>query len=569
MHFPETQPRKSLYYRYQVYPYFHSQENVLTDSDTVTVVGAGPIGMVTALLLAKQGVKVVLLSSEQQLSEGSRALVYTKRSMEILQAAGAAERIMSRALPWTHGNSIYKGQVAFRMASPTSEHDQFAPLNNLQQNWLESYLLDTIHEQDNIEVRWGNKIVAQQQDDEQVTLTVHTPEGEYQHITHWVVAADGGRSPIRESMNLWMEGASYEGRFVIADIRIKLDYPTERLAFFSPDWNPGNTILMHREPDHIWRFDYQLDTDIRPEEALQPENLHKAVNDQLKMIGQDHLEWEMDWSTVYSTRALTLDNYVHNRIIFAGDSAHLLPIFGVRGANTGFQDAQDLAWKLAAVVKGQADQKLLNSYTADRVGAAREIIAEAGKSTRFMAPPSAGFRLLRDAVLSLSLAHDFVRPLYHWRTSRPHAYTHSPLNSQNDDNALMNELTENGALIPNVKFADGTFLYNYISGKFSILAFSQQGQLPAALLAEVAQLKQQGMAIQLIALATDGENVASADRSLVIDSQVVAERFFADTGVIYLVRPDHHINGRWIHYRPDAIRQNISQFNPVVKGAAA
>lgn len=127
MHFPETQPRKSLYYRYQVYPYFHSQENVLTDSDTVTVVGAGPIGMVTALLLAKQGVKVVLLSSEQQLSEGSRALVYTKRSMEILQAAGAAERIMSRALPWTHGNSIYKGQVAFRMASPTSEHDQFAP----------------------------------------------------------------------------------------------------------------------------------------------------------------------------------------------------------------------------------------------------------------------------------------------------------------------------------------------------------------------------------------------------------------------------------------------------------
>lgn len=139
MHFPAQEPRKSLYYQYEAFPHFHSQTEVVTDEQTVTVVGAGPIGMTTALLLAKQGVKVILLSAELQLSEGSRALVYTKRSMEILQAAGAAERIMSKALAWTHGNSIYKGQVAFRMASPTNEHDQFAPLNNLQQNWLEHF----------------------------------------------------------------------------------------------------------------------------------------------------------------------------------------------------------------------------------------------------------------------------------------------------------------------------------------------------------------------------------------------------------------------------------------------
>ena len=116
MHFPEIQPRKSLYYNYEIYPYFHSNKNTLAESDTVTVVGAGLIGMATALLLAKQGIKVILISAEQQLSEGNRALVYTKRSMEILQAAGVAERIMTKALAWTHGNSIYKGQVAFRMA---------------------------------------------------------------------------------------------------------------------------------------------------------------------------------------------------------------------------------------------------------------------------------------------------------------------------------------------------------------------------------------------------------------------------------------------------------------------
>lgn len=569
MHFPETKPRDSLYYRYQVYPHFHSQSDVVTDAQTVTVVGAGPIGMSTALLLAKQGVKVVLLSAEQQLSEGSRALVYTKRSMEILNAAGAADKIMQKALPWTHGNSSYKGQVCFRMATPVNEHDQFYPLNNLQQNWLEHYLLETIQAQDNIEVRWGNKVVAQSQDNDQVTLTVHTPEGEYRHISNWVVAADGGRSPIRESMKLWMEGASYEGRFVIADIRIKLDYPTERLAFFSPDWNPGNTILMHREPDNIWRFDYQLDPSIAPEEALKPENLTKAVNDQLKMIGQDHLEWEMDWSTVYSARALTLDNYVHNRIMFVGDAAHLLPIFGVRGANTGFQDAQDLAWKLSAVVNGWAPEKLLQSYTFDRVGAAREIIAEAGKSTRFMAPPSHGFRLLRNAVLSLSLQHEFVRPLYHWRTSRPHAYTHSPLNSKNDDNALMNEITENGALIPNVKFADGSFLYDSISGKFSVIVLTENGQVAEGLVAEVAALKKRGVPAQLLALNIDGVAVAQADVNLTISAQIAAERFFAAAGAIYLVRPGHHINGRWINYRDNAITETLNQFIMAPAGAAA
>lgn len=569
MHFPETKPRDSLYYNYQVYPYFHSQSDVVTDAHTVTVVGAGPIGMSTALLLAKQGVKVILLSAEQQLSEGSRALVYTKRSMEILNAAGAADKIMQRALPWTHGNSIYKGQVCFRMATPVNEHDQFYPLNNLQQNWLEHYLLETIQENDNIEVRWGNKVVAQSQDNEQVTLTVHSPEGEYRHLSNWVVAADGGRSPIRESMKLWMEGASYEGRFVIADIRIKLDYPTERLAFFSPDWNPGNTILMHREPDNIWRFDYQLDPSIAPEEALKPENLSKAVNDQLKMIGQDHLEWEMDWSTVYSARALTLDNYVHNRIMFVGDAAHLLPIFGVRGANTGFQDAQDLAWKLSAVVNGWAPEKLLQSYTFDRVGAAREIIAEAGKSTRFMAPPSHGFRLLRNAVLSLSLQHEFVRPLYHWRTSRPHAYTHSPLNSKNDDNALMNEITENGALIPNMKFADGSFLYDSISGKFTVIALTENGQVAEGLVAEVAALKKRGVPAQLLALNIDAASVAEADVNLTISAQIAAERFFAAAGAVYLVRPGHHINGRWINYRDNAITETLNQFIMAPAGAAA
>src|SRR5690606_27341817 len=232
-------------------------------------------------------------------------------------------------------------------------------------------------------LRWGNKVLGVSQREGFAEVLIDTPEGEYTLPSDWVVDASGGRSAIRTAMDLQMEGASYEGLFVIADIRIDLPLPTGRLAFFDPEWNPGNTILMHREPHGIWRVDYQLPEGESPEEALRPASLKARIDAQLAMIGHAGTPWEMDWSSVYSARTLTLPDYVHGSVIFTGDAAHLLPIFGVRGANTAFQDAQSLGWHLAYVVKGLAGPSLLASHSAERVGAAREIIQEAGKSVRF------------------------------------------------------------------------------------------------------------------------------------------------------------------------------------------
>ena len=203
---------------------------------------------------------------------------------------------------------------------------------------------------------------------------------------------------------------------------------------------------MHREPHGIWRVDYQLPPGEKPEDALRPESLKARIDAQLAMIGFGGTPWEMDWCSVYSARTMTLPDYVVGRVLFTGDAAHLLPIFGVRGANTAFQDAQSLGWHLAYTAKGLGAGKLMANYSAERVGAAREIIQEAGKSTRFMTPPPGGFTLLRDAVLSLSLTQEFVRPLYHWRTSRPHEYTGSQLNSRGDDDALFSAGPAHGAL---------------------------------------------------------------------------------------------------------------------------
>lgn len=291
MHQPTTQPRPSIYYNYKVFqPWLASQHGAQT-RHRVVIVGTGPAGMVTALELARHGIPCVLLSTELQFSQGSRAIVFTRRSMEILQQVGVADRMTEGGLPWRYGNSFYRGQRVFRMEAPHDSDDRFYPMLNVQQQYMEEYLHDACAASPLIEVRWGNKVVSVSQRDNHAEVEVDTPEGPYTLESEWVVDASGGRSAIRTGMNLQMEGASYEGFFVIADIRIDLPLPTERLAFFDPEWNPENTILMHREPHGIWRVDYQLPEGETPEEALHPESLKARIDAQLAMIGYAGMSW--------------------------------------------------------------------------------------------------------------------------------------------------------------------------------------------------------------------------------------------------------------------------------------
>ncbi|MDO9031213.1 MAG: FAD-dependent monooxygenase [Hydrogenophaga sp.] len=559
MHQPHAEPRRSIYYDYQVFDAWLPSQHPQPQRHAVVIAGAGPIGLVAALELARHGVKSVLLEAERQVSEGSRAIVFTRRSMEILQQVGVADRVTQNGLPWRFGNSVYRGQRVFRMEAPHDPDDRFFPMINLQQQYLEEYLVDAVRANPLIELRWGNRVNAVTQDGQGTTLEVDTPEGPYTLQTDWLVAADGARSGIRSMLDLKLEGASYEGRFVIADIRIDLPLPTERLAFFDPDWNPGNTILMHREPHGIWRVDYQLPPGEDAEAALKPESLKARIDAQLAMIGHAGVPWEMDWCSVYSARALTLPDYVHGRVLFTGDAAHLLPIFGVRGANTGFQDAQALAWRLAFVVQGLAAAPLLAGYSSERVGAAREIIDEAGKSTRFMTPPTRGFRLLRDAVLSLSLSEPFVGPLYHWRTSRPHEYRHSPANSAGDDNALFKAGPGHGAPPQNVRLGADDHLLDHLDHRFSLLYFTEGAAVPDALQAEVNGLRARGLPLRMIAVGS-AQPVAGADETLADADGHLRERYgVLASGAAYLLRPDQHVCARWMSL--DATRLRAALLN--------
>ncbi len=560
MHQPAATPHKSIWYNYRVFPFRRPAEmDGAAGTQPVVVVGAGPIGLVTALNLARFGVPSVILEAEQQVSHGSRAIVLTRRSMEILQQAGVAAPFMAKGLTWADGRSFYRGQQVYHMVLPHDADDRFLPGLNLQQQYIEEFLIDAVQRNPLIELRWASQVVGLEQNEDHATLRVDTPQGAYDLRAAWVVAADGGRSALRRILGLRMEGRAYAGNFVIADIRADLGLPTQRLCFFDPEWNPGNNVLVHRQPEGIWRLDFRLPEGETAEQALQPAVLADRVDKILAMVGRP-VPWELDWATVYSASTLTLGEFVHGRVCFTGDAAHLLPIFGVRGANTGLQDCENLAWKLAFVVRGLAPPALLQSYSTERVAAAREICEEAGKSTRFMTPPSAGFRLMRDAVLSLSLDQEFCRDLLHWRTSRPHSYHGSRLSSFLDDDAGFGGGPACGATLQNVRLGEDDFLFDHLRSGFHLMVFAGPGGPDAAQVALLRAMRDQAAPLVRVLVAPNPTpDLAELAEVVVADpAGRVAARYAAQPGAAYLARPDLHVCARWLAPQPAQVRQALA-----------
>ncbi|MGB0748327.1 MAG: FAD-dependent monooxygenase [Magnetospiraceae bacterium] len=554
MHQPDQTPRKSVFYDYQVFPFQTPPEMTgAAPRHPVVIIGAGPIGMLLALELAQQKVASVIIESEAQISHGSRAIVLTRRTLEILQQAGVDAPFVEKGLPWQFGRSFYQGTEVYKMVMPYDENDRFMPGLNIQQQYIEEFLVAAIAASPYAEIRWQTRFVSLDQDPDGVTLTLDTPQGEYALQADWCVASDGGRSAVRKQLGLRMTGDAYPGNFVIADILAPIDLPTERQCHFDPQWNPGNNVLVHRQPDGLWRLDFRLPDGESPEQALAEESLTERINLILEMIGQP-VNWTLDWATVYSANALTLPDYRQGRVLFCGDAAHVLPIFGVRGANTGAQDAQNLAWKLALVAQGAAGPRLLDSYSHERVKAALEICGEAGKSTRFMSPPTRGYRLLRDAVLSFSLSESFAKDFMHWRTSRPHDYVDSPLNAPQDDNQILKGGMPNGAPAGNVKLGADDFLLDHCGPQFVILVFAVGGQLTAAQ-QDILQLRMPApIAVKTIAI---GARADAADESLPDPNGKIGLRFGLPEGGVYVLRPDQHVCGRWVMADRDTVAAAI------------
>ncbi|WCM24682.1 FAD-dependent oxidoreductase [Paraburkholderia bryophila] len=535
----------------------------------VAIVGGGPVGLTLALALARQGVRSVLIEADDGVCTGSRAICISRRSLEIFKRLGVLPGFLQKGLPWTGGRSFYRDAEVFRFAMHQDDEQSLPPMINIAQYQIEQLLLDEVERHaDLIDIRWQTRVTGiERHEDHQVaggaTLDLRTGDTAWQMDADWVVACDGGRSTIREALGLKLTGTTYEGRYVIVDIELNSARATERLAYFDPPSNPGATVLVHKQPDNVWRIDYQLRDDEDPDAGVHPDNVMPRVQSVLDSMGETG-DWSPIWITVYKANALTLERYRHGCVLFAGDAAHLVPIFGVRGANSGIDDADNLGWKLGCVINGMAAPRLLDSYSDERVFAARENLGYGMKSTEFMAPPSFAFDLMRNAVLGLATQHAAVRPLINPRQTHAIAYARSPLNQVTSE--LMSAFSKGpapGTVLPEcrLKKRNGErngggvdvdiHLTDLLGPCFTALRFGadpQSGNSDDDGDDAWQQIKNtlaaQGIPFNVVTL-VKSDAAATTAPQVRDHAGRLHDLLDATPGTVYLIRPDGHVLARW------------------------
>ncbi|MFM0128584.1 FAD-dependent oxidoreductase [Paraburkholderia sediminicola] len=516
----------------------------------VIVVGAGPVGLATAIDIAQQGVPVVLVDDDCSLSTGSRAICFSKRSLDIFDRLGCGQRMVDKGISWHVGKVFLKDELVYTFnLQPEAGHNRPAFIN-LQQYYVEGFLLERAQEMPNLEIRWKSKVVGVQQNgtagtaQASVTLTIDTPNGQYPLCGRYVVAADGSRSPMRNLMGLDSHGVTFKDRFLIADVKMEAEFPTERWFWFDPPFHPNQSVLLHRQPDNVWRIDFQLGWDADPVLEKMPERVIPRVR---ALLGPE-AKFELEWVSVYTFSCLRMDRFRHGNVLFAGDSAHGVSPFGARGANSGVQDAENLAWKLAMVLEGKASDALLDTYASEREFAADENIRNSTRSTDFITPKSPVSRVFRDAVLKLARHHPFARQLTNsGRLSVPAVLRDSPLNTADSDSF-------EGPMVPGASCVDApvhaagqpAWLLQQLGQQFTGVLFCGSQGIDQATQAALDALRSGPIPLKLVVVTSgDAQIAAASDAKVVHDVDgLAAARYDGKPGTFYLIRPDQHVCAR-------------------------
>ncbi|MBP0485133.1 FAD-dependent oxidoreductase [Sagittula salina] len=524
---------------FKLYPYERSPDQgaVVPVRHPVVVVGGGPIGVATALDLGLQGIPVVVLDDHEGIGQGSRAICFAKRSLEIAHRYGAGQPMVEKGVVWNLGKVFHDDRQVYDFNLLPEAGHRYPAFINLQQPYFEKFLVDRVRQAQAegapIELRGRNRVEALTPQSDHVALEVQTPEGAYRLEADWVIACDGASSPLRGMMGLDFEGRVFEDSFLIADIRMASDdFPTERWFWFEPHFKSGASTLLHKQPDGVWRVDFQIGWDVDRKEELKEENVRRRLDAMLPGV-----EYDIVWTSIYTFQCRRMTRFRHDRVIFAGDAAHQVSPFGARGANSGMQDVDNLGWKLGAVIRGEAPGALLDSYDVERIHGADENILNSTRSTDFITPKSTISHVFRNAVLDLAEHHAFARPLVNsGRLSVPCTYDGSPLNGAD---ALPGgpERTRPGSPCPDAPLGAG-FLLDRLGGRFMLLVIGpeQQGLLPECDLPVV--------------------TVDAADDP---DGTLAARYLGEAPGAIYLIRPDQHVAARWTSCDAAAVRAALAR----------
>ncbi|MEH6648839.1 MAG: FAD-dependent oxidoreductase [Motiliproteus sp.] len=547
-----------LTYENPVYDYIKSpdQDALAPVHHPLIVIGAGPIGLASGLDAGLHGIPAVILDDNNTVSVGSRAVCYSKRALEVLDRLGCGKRMVDKGVTWKVGKVFYKDELVTSFDLLPEEGHEQPGFINLQQYYLEEYMVDQMDKTPTSEIRWKNRVIDVKNEGERVTLTVDTPDGPYRMTTDWLVVADGANSAVRSMLGLAMRGKAFEDRFLIADIIMKADFPPERWFSFDPSYHKGQSTLLHSQSDDVWRLDFQLGWDKDPEEEKKPENIIPRVK---AMMGDD-VEFELEWASVYTFMCRRMDRFRDGRVIFAGDAAHQVSPFGARGANSGFQDTDNLFWKLKLVMDGKAPDALIDTYCDEREFAADENLLNSTRSTDFISPKSKTSLRFRDATLELSRDHHFAQKLVNsGRLSDAAFLTESPLNSADNDDFEGNMVP--GAVLDDAPIqgdGDERWALKVFGNQFQLLYFADNANtLDDATVATLKGLQNGDIPIQPVVVATSG-TAPEGIRTVLDIKGLLAGRYDARNGTCYLARPDQHVAARWRTLNAEKVAQALN-----------
>ncbi|WP_425038541.1 FAD-dependent oxidoreductase [Primorskyibacter sp. S187A] len=519
---------------FTLYPYTRSPAQDRVDHHPVIIVGGGPVGLATALDLGQRGTPVLLLDDHEGPGLGSKAICFAKRTLDICHRLGAAQPMVEKGVVWNKGRVFHHEGELFNFDLLPEDGHRHPAFINLQQPYFEQFLFEAIQKAQAqgapIEIRGANRVSALSDLGDHVHLAIDTPDGAYEAKADYIIACDGARSAIRDMLGLSFDGRVFEDNFLIADVRMRADFPTERWFWFEPPFAKAQSALLHKQPDGVWRIDFQLGWDIDREAELDPDRIRRRVDAMLSSQTGDVPDYELVWTSIYTFQCRRMKEFRHGAIFFAGDSAHQVSPFGARGANSGLQDAENLAWKLDAVLKGQAPEALLETYSPERSYGADENILNSTRATDFMTPKSEMSTLFRNAVLDLAETHAFARPLVNsGRLSVPCIYEAGP--GFGPDALDGPARTRPGAPCPDAPHGSG-FLLDLLTGGFTLLCLG--GAAPAP-------LDIPGIAPEIVHVETPAPELA-------------ARYLGTATRAVYLIRPDQHVVARWPDLRPDDIK---------------
>jgi len=488
------------------------QDRPIAAHHRVIVVGAGPVGLTLSIDLALRGHAVLLLDDADRIGEGSRAICFSKRSLELWDRLGVARKMLDKGVVWKVGKVFLADELVYQFdLLPESGHKMPAFIN-LQQYYAEQFLVERAADCPGINLRWRNKVTGVEPLNDHVAVSVQTPDGVYRLTADYLVACDGARSSIRTMLGADFVGEAFEDQFLIADVKMQAQFPPERWFWFDPPFHSGQSALLHRQPDDTWRIDLQLGRDADPELERRPERVRPRI---ARMLGHDRFEFA--WVSLYRFQCRRMQRFVHGRVVFAGDAAHQVSPFGARGANSGLEDAENLAWKLDLVQRGLAGEGLLASYDAERGAAADENIRHSTRATDFIAPRSPHERLLRNATLALARRHEFAKRMVNaGRLSVPCVYD-SALSTPDDQDW-------GGGACPGTHMPDAP-----VAGGFLSEAFTACGR--------GFTLLRHGD----VAADSPLPSIALTDA----DGDTASRRFAMRPGSVYLLRPDGYVAARF------------------------